>query len=71
MELIIERIEGEIAVCENIDRTMTDIPCVFLPEGVKAGDVISKNEFGEYVIDVKKTMKRKRRIRRLLNDLWD
>ncbi|MBQ8623411.1 MAG: DUF3006 domain-containing protein [Oscillospiraceae bacterium] len=71
MELIIDRIESDIAVCENIDRTMVDIPLFLLPEGVKAGDVISKNELGEYVIDSDKTLERKQRIKRLLNNLWE
>ncbi len=71
MELIIDRIEADVAVCENIDRTTTDIPLILLPEGVKEGDVIIKNELGEFVIDSEKTLERKQRIKKLLNDLWE
>ncbi len=70
MELIIDRIEGDIAVCENIDRTTTSIPLILLPEGVKEGDVISKDENGGFIIDAEKTFERKKRIKRLLSNLW-
>ncbi len=71
MELIIDRIEGDIAVCENIDRTTTNIPLILLPNGVKEGDVILKDENGEYVVDAKKTLERRQRIKKLLNNLWE
>lgn len=71
MELIIDRIESEFAICENIDRTMTSVPLYLLPEGVKEGDVIVKNDLGEFVIECEKTLERKQRIKRLLNDLWE
>lgn len=71
MELIIDRIEGDIAVCENIDRTTTNIPLILLPDGVKEGDVILKDENGEYVVDAEKTLERRQRIKKLLNNLWE
>ncbi len=70
MELIIDRIESEYAVCENIDRTHVNIPLILLPEGVKEGDVIIKDENGNYVIDADKTVERRNRIKKLLNSLW-
>lgn len=71
MELIIDRIEGDIAVCENIDRTTMNIPLILLPDGVKEGDVILKDENGEYMIDAEKTLERRQRIKKLLNNLWE
>lgn len=70
MELIIDRIESDFAVCENIDRTHTNIPLCLLPEGAKEGDVIVKDENGNYVIDSDKTAERRQRIKKLLNSLW-
>lgn len=70
MELIIDRIESDFAVCENIDRTYTNIPLILLPEGVKEGDVIIKDENGSYIIDADKTAERRERIKKLLNSLW-
>ncbi len=70
MELIVDRIEAEFAVCENIDRTHTNIPIILLPNGVKEGDVIIKDENGNYIIDANKTEERRNRIKKLLNSLW-
>ena len=38
--LTIDRLEGDIAVCEQADRTMVNIPLSQLPEGVGEGDVL-------------------------------
>ena len=70
MELIVDRIEAEFAVCENIDRTHSNIPLYLLPEDVKEGDVITKDENGDYIIDADKTAERRQRIKKLLNSLW-
>jgi hypothetical protein len=40
MQIIIDRFEGEIAVCEKSDRTMLDIPRSSLPAEAKQGDVL-------------------------------
>ncbi len=71
MELIVDRIESDFAICETIDRTTVDVLLALLPEGVQSGDVIVKNEFGNYVIDTERTLERKKRIVKLLNDLWE
>lgn len=70
MELIVDRIEAGFAVCENIDRTYTNVSLYLLPEDVKEGDVITKDENGDYIIDADKTAERRQRIKKLLNSLW-
>ena len=70
MELIVDRIEAGFAVCENIDRTYTNVPLYLLPEDVKEGDVITKDENGNYIFDADKTAERRQRIKKLLNSLW-
>ncbi len=40
MKLIIDRFEGDYAVCEREDKTMMDIERSKLPEGVKEGSVL-------------------------------
>jgi len=42
--LIVDRIEGDLAMCEADDLVMTAIPLSFLPDGVTEGDVLVFNE---------------------------
>ncbi|MGN1400824.1 MAG: DUF3006 domain-containing protein [Bacillus sp. (in: firmicutes)] len=70
MELIVDRLEGKLAVCERPDKTMINIPIEELPSGIKAGDVISSTKKG-YVIDKDTTEKRRKRIEELMKDLWE
>ncbi len=51
MYLIIDRFEGEYAVCEREDRTMVDIPKKELPQGVKEGSKIEKVSNGFVIVD--------------------
>lgn len=38
---IIDRIEGEFALCETENKTVVSIPLSALPKGIKEGDVLS------------------------------
>jgi len=38
--LVIDRFEGEMAVCEKADRTLVNIPRRQLPPGAQEGDVL-------------------------------
>ena len=40
MQIIIDRFEGKIAVCEKPDRTMLNLPRIRLPAEAKEGDVL-------------------------------
>lgn len=71
MEAIIDRFEGKYAVCERqSDKKMIEIKKNKLPDEATEGDyLIIKDE--KITIDSKKTMERKKRIRNLMNDLWE
>ena len=60
MKLSVDRIEESYAVCQDfLTEKMLDIPIKLLPNGIKEGDVIIKNEDGTYIIDKEETKKRK------------
>lgn len=65
MKVIIDRFEGDYAVVELPDLTMVDMPISLIPEGAKEGDVLVIG------IDPDETDKRKERIKKLMDDLWE
>ena len=65
----LDRIEENIAVCENEDMTFSEINVSLLPKGVKDGDCIIE-ENGVYTIDVSETKKRKAEVDKLLDDIF-
>ena len=65
MKVIIDRFEGDYAVVELPDMTMVDMPRSLIPEGAKEGDVLVIG------IDPDETDKRKERIKKLMDDLWE
>lgn len=70
MELIVDRFEEEVAVCEDENKNIINIRRSSLPNEVKPGDiVIYKN--GKYYIDNNKTKNRKEYIKNLTKDLWE
>ena len=66
MKVIIDRFEGDFAVCEKEDKTMVNIDMRILPEKVKEGDVLNI----EIKVDEEETEKRKKVIEELTRDLW-
>lgn len=66
MKVIIDRFEGDFAVCEKEDRTMVDIPKEILPEKAKEGDVLIIS----ISIDSEETEKRKKIVEDLTKDIW-
>ncbi|MFL0267972.1 DUF3006 domain-containing protein [Candidatus Clostridium radicumherbarum] len=70
MKVIIDRFEGNYAVCEEEDRTMIDIEKSKLPPGAKEGDVLAILD-DEITIDIIETEKRKKIIEELTKDLWN
>jgi len=65
VKVIIDRFEGDYAVVELPDLTMVDMPISLIPEGAKEGDVLVIG------IDPDETDKRKERIKKLMDDLWE
>ena len=65
MEWIIDRIEGNIAVCEYEAGKTVDVLLSALPKGVKEGDTL------DISIDLKKSNERKENINKLMNSLFE
>lgn len=63
-KLIIDRFEGDFAVCETDDLEFVNIPIAALPCGAKEGDVFTIS------IDKSETDKRKEKIEGLMNSLF-
>lgn len=69
MKVIIDRFEGDMAVCEKTDRTMIDIIRKDIPKAAKEGDVLIIDG-NHIIIDVEETKKRKKEIEELTKDIW-
>jgi len=70
MKVIIDRFEGDFAVCEKEDRQMLDIEKIKIPITAKEGDVL--NIINDRItIDSETTEKRKKGIEELTKDLWE
>ncbi len=70
MKVIIDRFEGEYAVCEQEDRTMINIEVIKLPQEAREGDVL-KIDGDRIYIDKNETEKRKQNVEQILDSLWD
>jgi hypothetical protein len=69
MKVIVDRFEGDWAVCEKENREMIDIKKDTLPEEAKEGDVLNI-EGVVITVDILETEKRKKEIEKLTRDLW-
>lgn len=70
LKVIIDRFEGDFAVCEREDRSMIDIEISKLPPKAKEGDVLDLSD-DIITIDFEETERRKRKIEELTKDLWN
>lgn len=70
MEVVIDRFEGEYAVCEKSDSTMINIEKKRIPQNAKEGDVLVIDHDKIYINSVK-TQKRKQEIEKLTQNLWE
>lgn len=69
MKVVIDRFEGDYAICEKENREMIDIKKDRIPKEAKESDVLDIQ--GEkIIIDVEETEKRKKEIEELTKDLW-
>lgn len=65
MKVIIDRFEGDYAVVELENRNMADLPQILVPLEAKEGDTL------EIIIDQDETRRRKKKIERLTEGLWE
>ena len=70
MKVVIDRFEGQYAVCEKPDRSMIDIERSKLPVEAKEVDVLVLQE-NNITIDKEETEERKKEIEILTEDLWN
>ncbi|CUH93437.1 DUF3006 domain-containing protein [Herbinix luporum] len=68
---IVDRFEGEYAVCEKEDLTLVNILRSKLPAETKEGDCLVEKDDGSFYIDIEATMDRKQQIRRKLDSLFE
>lgn len=68
---IVDRIESGIAVCENDDGEMINIPFEKLPKGTKEGSIIIVDNNGIMKLDKDLEKKRKSELFNLQNTLFD
>jgi 3-phosphoglycerate kinase len=70
VKYIIDRFEGDLAVCETEDGKMVDIEKSKLPKNAEVGDVIIL-ENGRFRVDKEETDKRRKEIEDLMNELFE
>ena len=69
MKVVVDRFEGNYAVCEKKDRTMINVDKKKLPKGAKEGDVLIID--GEIIrIDRSESARRKEDVEKLMDELW-
>lgn len=59
---VIDRIEKNVAVCEQEDKSMINIPLAELPPDCKEGSCLERKENGVYVLLKEETAKRKKQM---------
>lgn len=69
MKVVIDRFEGDYAVCEKENREMIDIKKDCIPKEAKESDVLDI-QGDKIIIDINETEKRKKEIEELTKDLW-
>jgi hypothetical protein len=69
MKVIIDRFEGNFAVCEKEDKQMLDIEKSKIPIIAREGDVLNITN-DKITIDPEETRKKRREIEKLTEDLW-
>jgi len=70
MKVIVDRIEGNFAVCEQKNRQILNIPLKDIPFVPREGDTIIING-NSYKLDVEETQKRKKKIKDMTDGLWE
>lgn len=65
MKVIIDRFEGKYAIVELEKKSTVNMPRELVPKGAKEGDVINIE------INIEETNKRKERIKKLINNLFE
>jgi hypothetical protein len=70
-KLIIDRFEGNYAVCESEDKSTDLVPKYKLPLGCKEGDCLVQDSEGMYQRDTEATKTKEKRIWDKMNRLFE
>lgn len=70
MRYIIDRLEGDLALCEDELKKIITIPRSQLPDGLKEGDIVMEKE-GVYTSDPEETARQRKEMRKKLMDLFE
>lgn len=71
IKVIIDRFEGDIAVCEQIDLTSIYIKKDDLPETAKPGSILKIYENGPITLDKEEEAKRRKRIKDIYKKIFN
>ena len=71
MKLYVDRLEGELVVCETETGERLTLALSDLPDGVREGSVLRRDETGSFVLDAKAEEKRRRELFDRQEDLFD
>ncbi|MFR5601360.1 MAG: DUF3006 domain-containing protein [Lachnospiraceae bacterium] len=69
MKYIIDRFEGDFAVCEDENQLFVNIRKALLPEGARPGDILAKDQ-ETYRIDNDASRSRREEMRKKMEKLW-
>lgn len=66
----VDRIEGNIAVCENSDSDVFELPVDAFPFEIKEGSVVEKTDDGRYNLCKTEEETRRKNILNLMDDIF-
>ncbi len=69
MKYSVDRIEENIALCEDDDGNALKLPLNELPQNIREGDIIEKTENG-FIIDADETQLRRKKMAELQRNLF-
>ena len=67
----VDRIYHDTALCEDEDRSVTEVPLFRLPQGVVEGSILRVLDDGAYALDEEETARRRRKNRELFDSLTE
>jgi hypothetical protein len=70
MRVVIDRFEGDFAVCEKNEREMINIEKSKIPPAAKEGDILIIEQ-DNISIDKQATWNKKTEVDKLMSDLWE
>ena len=69
--LSVDRLEGNFVICQDDEKKMYAIETGEAPRGVKEGDILAIDEDGKIAIDADETARRRSKIKKLQDSVWE